>query len=169
MQHIVIDGYNYLNRIRATPIDTSSSIEILRKAILDRLVRYKKIKTMRLTVVFDAYNSYSVTRQREEYMGIDIVYSKKHETADDVIIDLIRKRPSGLIVVTSDRKIIDEAKFHGVSFLTPSGFDALMHREQCACEKAEADEGQCRRGKKAGNPKRLPKKVRRALKNIGKI
>ncbi|MCX8022376.1 MAG: NYN domain-containing protein [Syntrophorhabdaceae bacterium] len=169
MFHIVIDGYNYLNKIRHTPIDASSSIDILRKAILDRLARYKKKKHIKFTVVFDAYNSPFLTRQRENYMGIDVIYSKKEETADDIIIDMIRGRPSRLIVVTSDRKIIDEAKLKGVTFLTPSRFDVLMEEEKGHPLYGKDEEEDERREKKKGNPRRLPKKIRKAIKTVEEL
>jgi hypothetical protein len=168
MPHLIIDGYNYINRIRTSPAGAGSSLDMLRRSFLDRLVQYKKLKSIKLTVVFDAYNSLSPGRQRENYKGIDVVYSGEKETADDVIIGWIREKKAGIIAVSSDRAIIDEAKRHGVAFLTPPGMEALMTMDTSGKD-AESDETDRQSGKKRGNPRKLSKKLRKSTKTIGKI
>lgn len=163
MPHIVIDGYNYINRIISSGIHSSASLEIIRDYLLDKLASYKRQKPNKITVIFDAYRGFSLTRQHENYRGINIVYTKENETADDVIIEWIRKKPSGLIVVTSDRAIIEEAKRYGITFITPVKMEEVM----MGGDYEEDYEDDHRRGKK-GNPKRLPKKLRKAGKTISK-
>lgn len=164
MPHIVIDGYNYINRIISSGIHSSASLEIIRDYLLDKLASYKRQKPNKITVIFDAYRGFSLTRQHENYRGINIVYTKENETADDVIIEWIRKKPSGLIVVTSDRAIIEEATRYGITFITPVKMEEVM----MGGDYEEDYEDDHRRGKK-GNPKRLPKKLRKAGKTISKI
>ena len=94
--------------------------------MLQKLARYKRSKGARVTVVFDAYNSLSPDRQRENYLGIDVVYSRENETADDVIIGWIREGRPNMVVVTSDRAILDEAKRAGVAFITPQRLEEMM-------------------------------------------
>jgi predicted RNA-binding protein with PIN domain len=168
MPHLIIDGYNYLNRIRTSPVSDGSNLDALRRALLDKLVRYKKHKGAKITVVFDAYKSYSLGRQKEIYKGIDVVYSKENETADDVIIGWIRERRAGIIVVTSDRAIIDEAKRCGVPFITPPGLESLIADGVSDKGIDEAGE-EIYQEKKKGNPRKLPKKLRKATKVLGKI
>ena len=168
MPHLVIDGYNYLNRIRTSPVPDRSNLDGLRRSLLDRLAKYKKQKGGKITVVFDAYNSYSPDRQRESYKGIDVVYSKEGETADDVIVGWVRERRVGMVVVSSDRAIIDSAKHCGVPFLTVPGLEALITQESQGKGSDEYDE-QVYPAKKRGNPRKLPKKLRRATKTLGKI
>ena len=167
MVHIVIDGYNYINRIRTTPIPDGANIEVLRRGILDGLARYKRERPAKITVVFDAYQSYSPDRHRENYKGIDVVYSREHETADDVIIGWIREGKAGLIVVTSDRAIIDEAKKAGVAFMTPIALQASLVGGKDNDFKDK--DGDFTARTKSGNPKKLPKKLRRATRSISKI
>jgi predicted RNA-binding protein with PIN domain len=169
MPHLIIDGYNYLNRIRTSPASDGSNLDMLRRAVLDRLVRYKKQKGAKITVVFDAYNSYSPGRQKEAYKGIDVVYSKENETADDVIIGWVKeRRAGGIVVVTSDRAIIDEAKRYGVAFLTPPGLEALI-AEEAFGKSGDEDGGEAYQGKKKGNPRKLPKKLRKATRALSKV
>ncbi|MCX7965932.1 MAG: NYN domain-containing protein [Syntrophorhabdaceae bacterium] len=164
MAHIVIDGYNYINRIRPAGMHDGTNLEVLRKHLLEKLVYYKKQKPNRITVVFDAYKSFSPTRQRENYKGIDVIYTKENETADEFIIQWIRKRPSGLVVVSSDRAILDEAKQCGIAFITPTKMEEFM----LGYETEDYDSENLKTTKK-GNPKKLPKKIRKATKILSKI
>ena len=65
-------------------------------------------------------------RKKEGYRGVEVIYSKQGETADEVMMETIRKRQAGLLVVTFDRAIIDEAKKHAVPFITPARLEAAM-------------------------------------------
>ena len=81
---------------------------------------------MRITVVFDATQGFSSGRKKEGYRGVEVIYSKQGETADEVMIETIRARRAGLVVVTFDRAIIDEAKKHAVPFITPARLEAAL-------------------------------------------
>ncbi|HOW56255.1 MAG TPA: NYN domain-containing protein [Syntrophorhabdaceae bacterium] len=166
MAHIVIDGYNYINRINASSVQKGATMDLLRRDLLERCARYKKARGTRVTVVFDAYGSPSVGRHSESYRGVDVVYSGQGETADEVIIGWIRKRPAGLIVVSSDRAIIDEAKASGVAFLTTVKLAEMMAAPVTFGKEEDCEED---RGPKKGNPRKLPKKLRKAVKTIDKL
>ena len=164
---IVIDGYNYIHRINGSAVQKGSSMDLLQRDFLEKCARYKKVRSVRISVVFDAYASFSPGRQSENFRGVDVIYSKEGETADDVIIGWIRKRPAGLIVVSSDRAIIDAAKQRGVTFLTPVAFAEMLSSP--ACEPDEEQDYPDNSGPKKGNPRKLPKKVRKAVKGINKL
>jgi hypothetical protein len=66
------------------------------------------------------------------------------------------------VVVTSDRAIIDEAKNCGVTFLTADRLESVMHSPEPVTVEAS-------RSEKRGNPRKLPKNVRRAKRTIRKI
>ena len=160
--HLLIDGYNFLKRTGLAALFDSSDLESGRRAVLDALAAYKKERATGITVVFDATRGISLLRQKERYRGIEIIYSKQGETADQVIVEAIRARRAGLLVVTSDRAIIDEAKRHGVPFITPSRLEEALGG-------AVPEEGDVGRGERKGNPRRAPKAVRRARKTIRKL
>jgi len=167
MVHIVIDGYNYINRVRSSPVLDSANLEMLRRALLEKLAQYKRRQGGRITVVFDAQESRSPSRYRENHKGIDVVYSKEHETADDVIIGWVRERRAGVVVVSSDRAIIEEAKRVGVPFMTPPKMEEAM----ASCKEYDKDEGEedATVHTKRGNPRKLPKKLRKAAQSLHKI
>jgi len=167
MIHIIIDGYNYIGRTGRSGIHGGASLDGLRRALLEKLVGYKKHRGAKITVVFDAYNIFSPGRQRENFKGIDVIYSKKGETADDVIIGFIGAKKAGMAVVSSDRAIIDEAKRHGVPFITPGRLEEMMAGSYEG--KDEDDGGETRKIDKKGNPRRLPKRLRKVSRTIKKI
>jgi predicted RNA-binding protein with PIN domain len=156
--HLLIDGYNLLKRMGLDVGD----LETARRALLDRLAGYKRERGARITVVFDAYRSFSLNRTRENHKGVDVVFSRENETADDVIRERIRTRQTGLVVVSSDRAIIDEAKGHGVAFLTADRLESMICAPESVIEERPRPE-------KRGNPRKLPKSLRRAKRTIGKI
>lgn len=158
--HLVIDGYNYLHRTAADLFDRAD-LEGARAYFLERLAEYKRGRKMRITVVFDATRGDSFSRFSEHYKGIEIIYSRRGETADEVILEAIRGRQAGLIVVSSDRAIIDEAKSHAITFVTPP-------KLALALDGAPEEDDEMRMEKK-GNANRLPKQVRRARRTIRKI
>lgn len=168
MTHIVIDGYNYMMRTVASRVQEGSMPDTLRRGVLEKLSRYKRQRGSKITVVFDAYRSSSPSRQRENYLGIDVVYSRENETADDVIIGWIRERRAGMVVVTSDRAIIDEAKRSGVPFITPQRLEEMIIEGMTGKNVDSGDDEETAGGKK-GNPRKLPKKLRRATRTIDKI
>jgi predicted RNA-binding protein with PIN domain len=167
MIHIIIDGYNYIYRIRNESAIGSTNLEMLREELLEKLFRYKREQRVRITAVFDARGGYNLGRQRESFKGIDVVYAGDGETADDVIIGWIREKQAGRIVVTSDRAIIDEAKKAGVPFMTPVALELSLAGGKDGL--GDEDQGQEVHRPKTGNPKKLPKKLRKVTKSINKI
>jgi len=143
-------------------------MDMLRRTFLERFAKYKRRKDIKITVVFDAYKGFSTGRQRENYKGINVVYSKENETADDVMIGWIREKKEGVIVVTSDRAIIDEAKRYNITFVVPSQFEAMISQVGLEIDKEESEEGTYN-VKKKGNPRKLPKRLRRVKTTLNKI
>ena len=117
---------------------------------------------------FDAYKSLSPGRQRENYLGIDVVYSRENETADDVIIGWIRERRPGMIVVTSDRAIIDEAKKSGIAFITPQKLEEMIIDGMSGKDEApdDEDEGVSR---EKGKSEKASEETEKATRTILKI
>jgi predicted RNA-binding protein with PIN domain len=139
----------------------SSDPETGRDYLLNQLVDYRNEKHAKITVVFDAYAGVHLSRSRTNYKGIEVIYSGRDETADDVIRQLIRTRPAGLVVVSSDRALIDEAKRYGVVFMVPGGLEAVLAGES----EQEAVHGPTRKG----TARKLPKRVRKARRTLGKV
>ena len=158
---LLIDGYNLLKRSAIAALFDAADLDSAREYLLERLFEYKKEKGIQAVVVFDAPLGFSLSRTKERYKGIEVIYSRQGESADQVIIEAIRGRQPGLVVVTSDRAIIDEAKRHGVAFITPDRLEASMD--------GEPDEERERGTEKKGNPRKAPKNLRKARRAIKKV
>ena len=98
---LIIDGYNLLALDRRL----DRGLEQSRNLLIDHLVRYRQLKMLNLTVVFDGWHSGSANETHRAQDGIRIVFSRLGEKADAVIIRLAREKNSNAVVVSSDREI----------------------------------------------------------------
>ena len=159
--HLLIDGYNYIGRTSLAGMFGPSDPETARDYLLNQLVEYRKEKAAKITVVFDAYAGVHLLRSRTNYKGIEVIYSGRDETADDVIRQMIKSQPAGLVVVSSDRALIDEAKRHGVVFMVPGRLEAALS--------GEAEQEEAHGTTRKGTARKLPKMVRKARRTLGKV
>ena len=105
---LLIDGYNLLH---ATGIlgrgIGPGTLQRSRLALLNFLAESLDPKELpRTTVVFDAHDTSGVP-QVAEHRGIRVRFATKHESADELIEELIRadSAPRRLVVVSSDHRI----------------------------------------------------------------
>jgi uncharacterized protein len=161
--HLVVDGYNLLG-VRG---GLRGDVEARREALIRELAGYRQRKGYPLTVVFDGWRSGQPVEHGEWREGIEVVYSRKGETADAVIKRLAVKFGADAAVVSSDRDVTGFARAQGSSVITSGEFEIRLHgsgarpiaRKQAADDEEEERRAQ-RDPKKKGNPKKLPKSVR---------
>src|SRR5437867_57771 len=79
--HLIIDGYNLLGARGQVGPDVESAREFL----LRDLSAYRQRKGHLITVVFDGWQQAIGAERREHRMGVEVVYSKRGERADQVI------------------------------------------------------------------------------------
>ena len=176
--HILIDGYNLIRQSAAFRCFDRLSLEAGRKALVQSLAAYKKQTGHRVTVVFDAWESGFLTEERDRHGGINILYSRRGETADDLIKRMIENRKEEFVVVTSDRAIADFASHRGVAAIASPVFESRLERAasaragdddgQQAVEEEEGETGTLST-KKKGPSRRLSKKQKQALSTIKKL
>jgi predicted RNA-binding protein with PIN domain len=177
--HLLIDGYNLIRQSTAFRRFDRLSLEAGRNALLQSLAAYKKQTGHRVTVVFDAWEGGFLTEERDRHGGINILYSRKGETADDLIKRMIEGRKEELVVVTSDRAIADFASRRGVAAIASPVFESRLQlaaaardggddRKQATEEEEEGEKGALST-KKKGPSRRLSKKQKQALSIIKKL
>jgi predicted RNA-binding protein with PIN domain len=158
--HVIIDGYNLL------AVQSAARAEMARETLLRDLAAYRHRKGHAVTVVFDGWQLGQPVEGREHRSGVQVIYSKRGEKADQVIQRLAREYGSDCAVVSSDHEIMATAIAHGAfvmraqefaeKLLLPGGSGALAHKELDTGEDLPL-----RRGPdKKGNPKKLPKALR---------
>jgi len=167
--HLIIDGYNLLHVSRSLIRLNSIQLQWERDRLVDQLSAYQNIKPCRITVVFDGWQGGLNTEQRENKRGIELIYSKLGEKADEVIKRLVTEKGSGAIVITSDREISKFAERMAVAVIPSEQFreklNAPAHQFEEGLEEEEGEGGI----KKKGLSRRLSKKEKRARAALKKL
>ena len=126
--HIIIDGYNLIRQSDALRGAERRSLEEGRKALVRSLAHYKRFRGHRITVVFDGWEGGSPKEERDLAGGVEIIYSRLGEKADEVIKRLIASASEEILVVTSDREIASFAARRGKAAVAAPEFAARLDR-----------------------------------------
>ena len=121
--HIIIDGYNLIRQSKSLSILDLQDIQLGRDTLVDMLAAYKKVKSHRITVVFDGNTAPLFSQQRDRRKGISIVFSHKGESADTVIKKMARKDGQKALVVSSDQDIVESAAASGAATVSANDFE----------------------------------------------
>ncbi|MGC1210667.1 MAG: NYN domain-containing protein, partial [Micromonospora sp.] len=118
--HLVVDGYNVTKRGFG-----EMSLEQQRKRLISGLGGIAAQTGDEVTVVFDGAERMHGLPPSPR--GVRVLFSRKGETADELIRRLVRAEPSGrpVVVVSSDREVADGVRRHGAY---PLGADSLLRR-----------------------------------------
>ncbi|GAB1645938.1 NYN domain-containing protein [Krasilnikovia sp. MM14-A1259] len=118
--HLVVDGYNVTKRGFA-----EMSLENQRKRLITGLGGIAAQTGDEVTVVFDGAER--VHGLPPAPRGVRVLFSRKGDTADELIRQLVRAEPAGrpIVVVSSDREVADGVRRHGAY---PMGADSLLRR-----------------------------------------
>ncbi|RZU52879.1 putative RNA-binding protein with PIN domain [Krasilnikovia cinnamomea] len=118
--HLIVDGYNVTKRGFA-----EMSLEHQRKRLITGLGGIAAQTGDEVTVVFDGAER--VHGLPPAPRGVRVLFSRKGDTADELIRQLVRAEPAGrpIVVVSSDREVADGVRRHGAY---PMGADSLLRR-----------------------------------------
>jgi predicted RNA-binding protein with PIN domain len=157
-KHLIIDGYNLLGIRGEFGHGQGRSFEEVREQLLRELVLYRQRKGHAITCVFDGWQQGFQTGHREHRSGIEVVFSRRGERADDVIQRLSEEYGPDCAVVSSDREVVEGSRRHGAFVMSAAEFGAKLRG---GGEKDHDVDGVVRRGpEKKGNPRKLPKALR---------
>jgi predicted RNA-binding protein with PIN domain len=168
--HLIIDGYNLLHvdrtLIQLNPIE----LQWERDRLIGQLSAYQKVKHREITVVFDGWQGGWSTEKRERKNGIEIIFSKVGEKADEVIKRLVKERGAGATVITSDREISKYAERMAVAVIASDQFKEKMEKASIEVEQGLQNDDEEGRGlKRKGPSRRLSKKEKRKLQAFRKL
>jgi len=141
-----------------------------RERLIDQLSAYKKIKGWEITAVFDGWQGGRSAEKRERVKGIELIYSKLGEKADEVIKRLVQEKRSGVTVITSDRDVSRFAERIAVPVIPSDQFKEKMERVAFKVDKEiEQDEEGEGGTKKKGPSRRLSKREKRRREALKKL
>jgi len=167
--HLIIDGYNVLHADRTLVSLNPIQLQRERERLVDQLSAYRSLRQMEITVVFDGWQGGWSTEKRERKKGIELVFSKLGEKADEVIKRLVREKGAGATVVTSDREISRYAEKMVVAVIPSDQFKEKMENTLMKGQKDLQDQEE-RSGEKKKGPSRMlskkEKRMRSALKKL---
>lgn len=172
-ENIIIDGYNLLRQSDELVELERIDLELARNHLIKMLSGYKRAKSLKIVVVFDAHISGNLSQSSYMEKGIRVLFSKVGQSADDLIKKMARETGKELVVVTNDHDIIDSIKRMGN--ISISSNDFLMKIEMAKYfldkgideEDGESDSKITTR--KKGNPRKLSKAERKKKRGLKKL
>ena len=101
---LIVDGYNIINAWPELRAIQKDNLEDAREKLIEHLENYRAYKGIKTILVFDAHMVKGSTEKHECFGGLEIVYTKEHETADVYIEKLVNQvgRLYDIQVATSD-------------------------------------------------------------------
>jgi predicted RNA-binding protein with PIN domain len=164
--HIIIDGYNLIRQSASLAALDDQDIQSGREALIDRLAAYKRLRGHKITVVFDGHGTPPISACRQDRVkGIEVVFSRRGETADAVIIRMAAKERERGIIVTSDREIQRAASSQMAAVIDSPAFEEKLEMTEYFTLKGDEDDSSrawVPTTRKKGPRKRLPRKARRS-------
>jgi predicted RNA-binding protein with PIN domain len=168
--HLIIDGYNLLHMTRSLTQLNSIELQWERDRMINQLSTYRQLKPYEITIVFDGWQGGWKTEKKERKKGIELIFSKLGEKADEVIKRLVREKGSEAIVVTSDREVSTYAERMAAAVIPSDQFKEKMEKSALKIEKDFEEGVEEERGfKRKGPSRRLSKKERRAREALKKL
>lgn len=118
--HLIVDGYNVTKRGFG-----DLSLEQQRGRLIAALAAIAAQTGAETTVVFDGAEKLNAVPGIPR--GLRVLFSRKGQTADELIRALVRAEPPGrpVVVVSSDREVADGVRRHGAH---PLSSDTLLRR-----------------------------------------
>ncbi len=168
---IVVDGYNLLNCSPKWQRLANRELTLARAELLRSLSQYQQRKKYPILVVFDGGKGEWPTEQRDQLNNIDIIYSRRGESADEVIKRLAQEWGEAIVVVTSDRELADFVTRSGATVIASGQFEGKLSISVQADGYWEPDDERERplTTKKKGTAYRRSKQERRRQARLRKL
>jgi len=118
--HLIVDGYNVTKAGFG-----EMSLEQQRNRLVSALAGLTAQTGTETTIVFDGADR--IVGLPPAPRGVRVLFSRKGETADDLIRRLVRAEPAGraVVVISSDREVADGVRRHGAY---PLSSETLLRR-----------------------------------------
>lgn len=103
-EYLFVDGYNIINSWDDLRELSSISLEVAREELIEIMAEYQHYSDIKVIVVFDAHMVKSNSGKKENIKGVDVVFTKESETADQYIEKVLDSigRVKSVKVATSD-------------------------------------------------------------------
>ncbi len=111
---LIVDGYNYILRLKSVPRDNDKALWQAREEFIRQMSAYRAGKKLLVIIVFDGQDDNGLARSSVAG-GVRVQFSSAPHKADPHIIKLIEKSasPRNITLVTSDRALASLARSMG--------------------------------------------------------
>lgn len=101
---LIVDGYNIIHQNPEYKKIKVDSLELARVKLIEDLANYQSYTGDDIIVVFDAAERQTKNERKGKVLGVDVVFTRKGESADSCIEKLAFKNDSNktVMVATSD-------------------------------------------------------------------
>ncbi len=131
MREVLIDGYNLIRQSdQLAAQERRGGLEVGRSALIRMLAAYRAATGDRVAVIFDGDDGVGFVSGAGRQQGIEVVFSRPPESADDVMIGRIGRvhGKKAMLVVSSDREIQRAARRNRVAVMKSEAFEEEMAR-----------------------------------------
>ena len=127
---VLVDGYNVLQNWPQFAHEIESHFDLARERLIRMIADFAAYQGHRVIAVFDAQKQRSRQPTRKKQDGIEIVYTKRDQTADAYIVEWIRryKGDEHIEVITSDLALRNAVRRLGASIKTTFEFSDAYAR-----------------------------------------
>ncbi len=170
---ILIDGYNLIHTIPSIAEELDQDLESSRNSLVKLLHTYRSRKKdiYPITIVFDGQKEH-LDKRNAPPRGISITFSRG-ETADELIVKMVKKEYKGSILVSSDRELRKNAEPYVNTLFYSEEFADRIFMTNFIENELNSDETPIQNQKidtkKKGNPRRLSKRERHRNKFLRKL
>ncbi len=164
MDVLVIDGYNVINASEELTKLQRKDIELARNRLIEHMQEYHAYTKIRVIIVFDALYVKGI-EQREQANGVEVIYTREDETADECIERLVKQLKTidnEVYVATSD--YLEQRTIFSRGALRMSARELLLELEQL--ERTFSEEIEANYNKKTEMKITFPDEVKAKLEKI---
>ncbi len=164
---IAIDGYNFIKQSPDLRRLEQVELQKAREGLIEQLSRYKRLKGHAILVAFDGGQAGGSASRRERSRGIEVIFSRVGEKADDILKRLSAEKREGITIVTSDNEVAFHAEKRGSAVVSAAEFAERMEMANFYDLKGNREETEILGcgvdTSKKGPSRRLPKSRRKTL------
>ena len=118
---IIVDGYNVINALPLFEEKIDQSLEAARLALARHLLKWKS--SFKIYIVFDGKDDMLANNPTSVLYGIECIFTRSKEKADDRVIKMLRDFSSDkaeVTVISSDNYIRNHCRVYGAHIEPPS-------------------------------------------------
>ena len=165
MKHIILDGYNVIYKLPELKRKLDESLEAARIALAHLLSGWRRqYSSADICIVFDGKDHEMPNASPARIAGIECVFTRTGETADNHIIKIVHdsESPGEFLVISEDNSVRNSCRAHGTE-VKPASF-LMPHRKKSQRASSDTD-----KTISATNSSRITNSYKDYLKDKGKI